>query len=47
MVQQLLEGDPSIAVSRRGAGGLTVSVWMMRGDEHKIVARRLKEVFTA
>ena len=44
VVKLLLEGDPSIAVSQRGERGLTISMWMLRGDEHKIVARRLKEV---
>lgn len=39
----LLAGEPSIAVSRMGPGSLRVSVWMMRGDEYKIVARRLQE----
>src|SRR5712692_1183204 len=47
IVQQLLEGEPSIAVSQRGERGLTISVWMMRGEEHKAVARRLKEVLSA
>ena len=44
VVKQLAEGDPSIAVSARGERGLMVSMWTLRGDEHKIVARRLKEV---
>jgi L-seryl-tRNA(Ser) seleniumtransferase len=46
VVKMLREGDPPIAVSggRRG-GGLRISVWLMRGDEHKIVARRLREIF--
>jgi L-seryl-tRNA(Ser) seleniumtransferase len=46
VVQQLLEGDPPIAVSQRGERGLMVSMWMLRGDEHKAVARRLKEVLS-
>jgi len=45
VVRQLLEGDPPIAVSQRGERGLTVSVWMMRPGEHRIVAKRLAEVF--
>ena len=40
----LLRGEPSIAVSRMGAGSLRVSVWMMRGNEYKTVARRLQEI---
>ncbi len=47
VVRQLLEGDPSIAISRRGDRLLHVSVWMMRPGEHEIVTRRLREVFTA
>lgn len=47
VVKQLLEGEPSIAVSGQRGGGLRISVWLMRGDEHKIVARRLQEVFRA
>jgi len=44
VVKQLLEGDPPIAVSQRGERGLTVSMWMLRGSEHKVVARRLQDV---
>ncbi len=47
VVKHLHEGDPPIAVSRRREGGLRISVWLMRGDEHKIVARRLKEIFNS
>jgi D-glucosaminate-6-phosphate ammonia-lyase len=46
VVKQLLEGEPSIAVSQRGERGLMVSMWTLRGDEHKTVARRLREVLT-
>jgi uncharacterized pyridoxal phosphate-dependent enzyme len=42
--RQLLQGTPSIAVGERAERGLTVSVWMMRPGEHKIVAKRLAEV---
>jgi len=45
--KKLLEGDPSIAVLPQGKGNLLVSVWLMRKDEHRIVAKRLKEVFSA
>jgi L-seryl-tRNA(Ser) seleniumtransferase len=45
VAKQLLEGEPSIAVSRQRGGGLRISVWLMRGDEHEIVARRLQEIF--
>ena len=40
----LRNGDPRIEVSQRGPRGLTISVWMLRPGEHKIVAQRLGEV---
>jgi uncharacterized pyridoxal phosphate-dependent enzyme len=46
-VKALMDGDPPIAVSGQRSGGLRISVWLMRGDEHKIVARRLREMFRA
>lgn len=45
--EKLLAGDPPIHVQRPGKGQLLISVWMMRGDEPKIVGRRLREVFSA
>src|SRR5436190_15924568 len=42
---KLLAGDPPIHVQRPGKGQLLISVWMMRGDEHKVVGRRLREIF--
>jgi L-seryl-tRNA(Ser) seleniumtransferase len=47
VVRQLMDGDPPIAISRRGERLLHVSVWMMRPGEHQIVTRRLQEVFAA
>jgi len=47
VVKQLRDGEPSIAVSRQREGGLRISVWLMRGDEHKIVAKRLREIFNS
>jgi uncharacterized pyridoxal phosphate-dependent enzyme len=47
VVEKLLAGDPPIHVQRPGAGRLLISVWMMRGDEHKIVGRRLQEILSA
>ena len=44
---KLLAGDPPIHVQRPEKGQLLISVWMMRGDEHKIVHRRLAETFSA
>ncbi len=47
VVEKLLAGDPPIHVQRPGKGQLLISVWMMRGDEHKIVGRRLREIFAS
>jgi D-glucosaminate-6-phosphate ammonia-lyase len=47
VVRQLIQGDPPIAISRRGERLLHVSVWMMRPGEHEIVTRRLQRVFAA
>ncbi len=44
VVKKLIEGEPAIAVQRPGAGSLLVSVWMMRGNEHRTVAKRLREI---
>lgn len=42
--ERLQAGDPPIHVLLSGPGKLTVSVWMMQGDEHRVVARRLREL---
>ena len=47
VTEKLLAGDPPIHVQRPGKGELLISVWMMRGDEHKIVGKRLREVLSA
>src|SRR2546425_1209108 len=47
ITEKLLAGDPPIHVQRPAKGELLISVWMMRGDEHKIVGRRLREVLSA
>jgi L-seryl-tRNA(Ser) seleniumtransferase len=41
---KLQEGDPPIHVLLTGPGKLTVSVWVMQGEEHRLVARRLRDV---
>jgi hypothetical protein len=41
----LMNGNPPIHIQNRGAGALVVSVWMLRGNEHRIVARRLQDIF--
>jgi len=46
VIAKLLAGDPPIHVQRPEKGQLLISVWMMRGDEHKIVGRRLAEIFS-
>ena len=45
--RQAAGGRSPIHVQRPGKGQLLISVWMMRGDEHKIVGRRLREVLSA
>jgi L-seryl-tRNA(Ser) seleniumtransferase len=47
VVDRLMEGDPPIAVSHAGPGALRISMWMLRGAEHRMVARRLREVLQA
>ena len=44
--EKLMAGDPPIHVQRPGQGQLLISVWMMRGDEHKVVGRRLREILS-
>jgi L-seryl-tRNA(Ser) seleniumtransferase len=44
VVRELREGEPPIAIGSLD-GNLLLSVWMMRENEHKIVAKRLKEIF--
>ncbi len=44
LVDRLQSGDPAIHVLPQGKGKIVVSVWMMRGMEHKIVAKRLVEI---
>ncbi len=47
VVEKLLAGDPPIHVQSPGQARLLISVWMMRGDEHKIVGQRLREILAA
>jgi L-seryl-tRNA(Ser) seleniumtransferase len=42
--ERLQKGDPPIHVLLTGPGTITVSVWTMQGDEHRLVALRLREV---
>jgi L-seryl-tRNA(Ser) seleniumtransferase len=43
-VERLLAGNPPIAISQEGEHGLKISVWMMQGEEHRVVAQRIAEV---
>ncbi len=45
--ERLQAGDPPVYVLLSGPGKLTVSVWMMQGDEHRVVARRLRDILAA
>jgi L-seryl-tRNA(Ser) seleniumtransferase len=45
--ERLQAGDPPIHVLLTGPGKLTVSVWMMVGDEHRVAARRLADLLAA
>jgi D-glucosaminate-6-phosphate ammonia-lyase len=45
VVHRLREGEPSIAVLGEGERGLRVAVWTLHDDEHKVVAKRIQELF--
>lgn len=45
--ERLQAGDPPVYILLTGPGELTVSVWMMQGDEHRVVARRLRDILAA
>jgi L-seryl-tRNA(Ser) seleniumtransferase len=44
IIKALRAGSPPIAVLDNGPGALLVSVWMMQGAEHRVVARRIREI---
>jgi hypothetical protein len=44
IVEKLQKGDPPIHVLPEGPGRMVVSVWMMTGDQHRVVAKRLNEI---
>ncbi|MBM3735146.1 MAG: selenocysteine synthase [Acidobacteria bacterium] len=46
LMKKLEEGEPSISILGQGPGKVMVSVWMMQGNEHRIVARRMREIFS-
>jgi L-seryl-tRNA(Ser) seleniumtransferase len=45
--ERLQAGDPEVHVLLTGPGRLTVSVWTMQGDEHRVVARRLRDILAS
>jgi D-glucosaminate-6-phosphate ammonia-lyase len=45
-VRRLRAGDPPIAVLAEGERVLRIVVWTLRDDEHHVVARRVRELFT-
>jgi L-seryl-tRNA(Ser) seleniumtransferase len=45
VVKMLWDGDPRIAVLPEGQRGLRIMVWTLRDDEHRIVAKRIQEIF--
>ncbi len=45
VVRQLREGDPSIAALAEAEYGLRIAVWTLRDEEHRIVAKRIREIF--
>ena len=45
VVRKLWDGDPRIAVLAEGERGLRIMVWTLQGDEHRIVAKAIRQVF--
>jgi uncharacterized pyridoxal phosphate-dependent enzyme len=45
VVKLLWDGDPRIAVLPEGQRGLRIMVWTLRDDEHRVVAKRIQEIF--
>jgi L-seryl-tRNA(Ser) seleniumtransferase len=43
MLERLRNGDPSIAVMGGGDYGITITVWMLKPGQEKIVAKRVQE----
>jgi L-seryl-tRNA(Ser) seleniumtransferase len=44
VVDEMLQGEPSIAISGGRENSITISVWQMQTGEAEIVASRLREV---
>ena len=45
VARKLWDGDPRIAILAEGERGLRIMVWTLQGDEHRIVANRIRQVF--
>jgi L-seryl-tRNA(Ser) seleniumtransferase len=45
VVRQLRHGEPPIAVLSAGERSLRVAVWTLCADQHRVVARRIREIF--
>ncbi len=45
VVRKLWDGDPRIAVLAEGERGLRIMVWTLQGDEHRIVAQAIRQIF--
>lgn len=43
MMERLRNGDPSVAVMGGGDYGITITVWMLKPGQEKIVAKRVQE----
>ena len=46
VIDEMLEGEPAIAISGAGKDGISISVWQMQSGEAEIVATRLHEVMS-
>jgi D-glucosaminate-6-phosphate ammonia-lyase len=45
IVRKLWDGDPRIAILAEGERGLRIMVWTLQGDEHRVVANRIRQIF--
>jgi D-glucosaminate-6-phosphate ammonia-lyase len=45
VVKKLWDGDPRIAVLAEGERGLRIMVWTLQGDEHRLVAKAIRQIF--
>jgi L-seryl-tRNA(Ser) seleniumtransferase len=45
VLKLLWDGEPRIAALAEGQRGLRIMVWTLQDDEHRIIAKRLQEIF--